>query len=307
MGGDGAGTWTPPPAAQVTPLTSFPGAECYPAFSPDGTQIAYAWNGETRTDFNIYVQVIGSGQPLRITSEPGSDIAPAWSPDGRHIAYFHHSGGYQLAMMVVSPLGGPARKVTEFRSIHPSAPKTGMSWTADSRWLAWASLDDVKGWPRIEMVSVESGERKILTEPPPGVLGDLYPAFSPGGARLVFVRQNGLRAGHLFVVDLNSEHLPAGEPVRLTFDAAIVSHPSWLAGAASSYSPLTEAANRNFGELALRGAASRGASSRRGASVKTLRKPPLRLVAAGWRSRARLPMSTSGRCARRWALPNCVV
>lgn len=230
MGGHPAGTWTPPAAARVTPLTSLPGAECYPTFSPDGTQIAYAWNGESRTDFDIYVQVIGSGQPLRITTEPGSSIAPAWSPDGRYIAYFHHLGGYRLAMMAVSPLGGPGRKVTEFRAMHPGAPKTGMSWTADSRWVAWASLESENGWPRIEMVSVETGERKILTEPPPGVIGDLYPAFSPDGSKLLFVRMSGLRAGDLFMVELDSEHRPVGAPVKLTSDAAIIKYPSWLAG-----------------------------------------------------------------------------
>lgn len=230
MGGESAGTRTASPVARVTPLTSFPGAEGYPTFSPDGTQIAFAWNGETRLDFDIYVQVIGSGQPLRITNEPGSDLAPAWSPDGRHIAYLRHLGGYQLAMMVISPLGGPARKVTEFRAMHPGAPRTGISWTADSRRLAWASFDSANGWPRIEMVSVETGERSVLTNPPAGVIGDLFPAFSPDGSRLLFARQSGLRAGDLFMVDLNSEYRPSGEPVRLTFDAAIIKHPSWLPG-----------------------------------------------------------------------------
>ena len=39
-----------------------------PAFSPDGNQLAFAWDGENGDNFDIYVQLIGSGSPpLRLT------------------------------------------------------------------------------------------------------------------------------------------------------------------------------------------------------------------------------------------------
>jgi DNA-binding winged helix-turn-helix (wHTH) protein len=52
------------------PLTSFQGDERYTAFSPDGTQVAFSWNGEKQENPDIYVMQIGSGRPLRLTTDP---------------------------------------------------------------------------------------------------------------------------------------------------------------------------------------------------------------------------------------------
>ena len=73
---------------RVIPLTSFLGFELYPALSPDGNQLAFAWDGEKRDNFDIYVQQIGvGGEPLRLTQNAGADICPAWSPDGKFLYY----------------------------------------------------------------------------------------------------------------------------------------------------------------------------------------------------------------------------
>src|SRR6185503_1426225 len=44
---------------KITPLTTLPGAERSPAFSPDGKQVAFAWSGEKEDNFDIYVQLVG--------------------------------------------------------------------------------------------------------------------------------------------------------------------------------------------------------------------------------------------------------
>ena len=77
------------PEAQLTavPLTSYPGSESYPSFSPDGSQVAFSWNGEKQDNFDIYVKVIGTEPPLPLTTNPAKDYSPAWSPDGRWIAF----------------------------------------------------------------------------------------------------------------------------------------------------------------------------------------------------------------------------
>src|SRR5262249_27351406 len=49
---------------KIIPLTSFPGDETHPTFSPDGNQLAYTWNGEKGDNFDIYVQLIGGGGRL---------------------------------------------------------------------------------------------------------------------------------------------------------------------------------------------------------------------------------------------------
>ena len=63
---------------------------CSPTFSPDGSQIAFAWDGNPETGskgYDLYVKAIGSETLLRLTHHPSEWISPAWSPDGTQIAF----------------------------------------------------------------------------------------------------------------------------------------------------------------------------------------------------------------------------
>jgi serine/threonine protein kinase len=75
------------PPMKIVPFASSPGFETDPAFSPDGDQIAYSWNGVDQKDYNIYVKLIGAGTPLRLTQNPGNHNWPAWSPDGSMVVF----------------------------------------------------------------------------------------------------------------------------------------------------------------------------------------------------------------------------
>jgi Tol biopolymer transport system component len=57
----------------------------YPAFSPDGTQIAFM--GHEAGDYDIYVADVATGETTQLTDAPGSDGWPTWSPDGTTIAF----------------------------------------------------------------------------------------------------------------------------------------------------------------------------------------------------------------------------
>jgi WD40 repeat protein len=59
------GTRTPEVAPVTVPLTSYPGIEAQPSFSPDGSQVAFSWSGEKQDNFDIYVKLIGPGTQLR--------------------------------------------------------------------------------------------------------------------------------------------------------------------------------------------------------------------------------------------------
>ena len=66
--------------------------ESEPAWSPDGSRIAFVSNRSTDPDANYnsdvwVVGVEGDRKPVRITANPGPDGAPSWSPDGRRIAH----------------------------------------------------------------------------------------------------------------------------------------------------------------------------------------------------------------------------
>jgi DNA-binding winged helix-turn-helix (wHTH) protein len=90
---------SPTPLLNIVPFTSFPGRETQAAFSPDGNQIAFVWDGGKGDNPDIYIKLIGAGHPLRLTTHPGSESHPVWSPDGRYIAFFRQtteSSGYYL-------------------------------------------------------------------------------------------------------------------------------------------------------------------------------------------------------------------
>jgi serine/threonine protein kinase len=75
------------PAMRVVPFTTYPGSEYQPAFSPDGNQIAFVWDGEQRDNFDIYVKDIRTGAQVRLTKDPADDFSPVSRPDGSRIAF----------------------------------------------------------------------------------------------------------------------------------------------------------------------------------------------------------------------------
>jgi len=98
---------------RIVPLTSLPGVVWSPAFSPDGKQIAFFWDGDLPTKGDLYVQLVGGGDPLRLThTRTGFVCCADWSPDGRVIAFGRcdDSGG---GVFIVPALGGAERKLTE--------------------------------------------------------------------------------------------------------------------------------------------------------------------------------------------------
>src|SRR5262245_3090863 len=97
----------PQPALTAVPLTSYPGQERQPTFSPDGNQVAFSWNGEKQDNFDIWVKLIGSATQLRLTTAPEADTCPAWSPDGRSIAFIREGTRGKNLVYLVSALGPP--------------------------------------------------------------------------------------------------------------------------------------------------------------------------------------------------------
>ena len=81
-----------------------------PSLSPDGRQLAYAWNGGSGSHFSIYVKVIGNEESLRLTHQEAIDFNPVWSSDGRYIAFCRIQKG-QTGIYLVSALGGSERKI----------------------------------------------------------------------------------------------------------------------------------------------------------------------------------------------------
>jgi Tol biopolymer transport system component len=97
----------------VVPITRLAGEEDWPAFSPDGEQVAFSWSGEKSDNADIYVTLVGSTDARRLTTDPADDYAPSWSPDGRRIAFLRKVG-QSARIHVTSPMGGSDLKVSVF-------------------------------------------------------------------------------------------------------------------------------------------------------------------------------------------------
>src|SRR4051794_31939031 len=46
--------------SSAVPLTAFPGIQGQPSLSPDGSQVAFTWNGADESNFDIYVKLVTS-------------------------------------------------------------------------------------------------------------------------------------------------------------------------------------------------------------------------------------------------------
>ena len=209
------GVWGPagrePPAPlRSVPLTSDPGSERHPTFSPEGNQVAFDWDGENRDNTDIYVKLVAGGEPLRLTTNPAVDSRPAWSPDGTQIAFLRRSEG-SGGIFLIPPLGGVERKLAE--SPHLGLrDRSGLSWSPDGKFLAVSDRTSPEEPFAIFLVSVESGEKRRLTSPTQS-LADHSLAFSPDGRTLAFIRQSASTIANIYLVQVAS-----GEPWRLTYN-----------------------------------------------------------------------------------------
>ncbi|HSB18356.1 MAG TPA: winged helix-turn-helix domain-containing protein, partial [Bryobacteraceae bacterium] len=213
------------------PLTSYPGEEKEPSFSPDGGQVAFAWNGDKEDNQDIYVKLIGGGPPLRLTTDPAEDYGPAWSPDGRHIAFVRRrrdSGD----LFLIPANGGPERRLAGIQWYGLRIKLRDrqfplVAWSPDSKWVAFANRDSPEQPYSLFLLSPETGEKRQLTSPPKKSVGDGGVAFSPDGRQLAFVRLMSSGYGHLYVLPLSEEFRPTGEPRRLPFNQPVNMTPAW--------------------------------------------------------------------------------
>jgi Tol biopolymer transport system component len=213
------------------PLTSYPGVAFGPSISPDGKQLAFVWDANTG-NYDLYLKLIGVGDPIRVTTSPGQDLHPAWSPNGQYLAFLR-SLPEKKEIMIVPALAGTERELTDVYAMPgtwtaeptEAEKRRGPVWSSDGQFLAVTDGDkEVSGGKYGEgvfLVKVEDGSKRRLTYPPPPD-NDSLPAFSPDGKFLAFVRYITNSVTDLFVIPLR------GGPVRrLTSDRRQIQGISW--------------------------------------------------------------------------------
>ena len=130
-------------------LSSPPGAETFPKFSPDGSTIAFSGNYDGNTD--IYTIPAQGGIPQRLTYHGMSDRILDWYPDGSQVLYVstRESGKQRFSQFYSMPAeGGLSSKLPmaygEFGSLSPDSKKlpipTGRAFSARGNAIAVEQL-----------------------------------------------------------------------------------------------------------------------------------------------------------------------
>ncbi|MEK6676599.1 MAG: PDZ domain-containing protein [Planctomycetota bacterium] len=171
--------WTVP-AKKGTPrnLTRTEGmAERTPAWSPDAQWIAYF--SDATGEYELYItESKGRGETRQLTSD-GKIYrkVPDWSPDSKHIAFSDKSGALYLHTI--------ESKETKLIDTDPFQPSDRVSWSSDSRWLAYV-LNQANTRGAIWIYNTETGQKTKATS---GMFNDMWPTFDRKGDYLFFTSQ----------------------------------------------------------------------------------------------------------------------
>src|SRR5579863_594133 len=188
----------------VTQFTSYPGLQDSPAFSPDGSRIAFIWDGNGKSNaqnghgYDLYVKGLGGEATLRLTNHPSQWLSAAWSPDGTRLAFIRLAGT-ETGLYIVPALGGAEKKIRSTRT--PYTVAAAISWSPDGDTIAYSDRFEDQPGDRMFVTSLRSGESHLFFHDP----------ACKHEANLTF-SHDGKKVAWLCVKSLNEFDLMVGDP-----------------------------------------------------------------------------------------------
>ncbi len=179
--------WTAP-AEHGSPrnLTRSSGAfERSPAWSPDSRWIAYF--SDESGEYELYItQSDGRGETKQLTEGSGTFyFEPIWSPDSKKVAFTDKAGNVYLHVIE----GGETKTIDTSPWAWDNGDNT-LSWSHDSRWLAWARPLKEAPEPCVWLYDSKNDEKHQVTA---GMFADSYPTFDRKGDYLFFTSGRSFR------------------------------------------------------------------------------------------------------------------
>lgn len=189
-------------------LTSSPGLETNPAFSPDGSLLAFSGEYDGNTD--VFVVPASGGVPQRLTWHPSPDAVLGWTPDGRRVLFTSGRTAYSRfsELFTVGLEGGLPEKL-------PLPMGYEASYSPDGKQLAYVPLPRAfSAWKRyrggrMTPVWVADMADSRIDKVPAGKSNDFNPMWAEGK---VFFLSDREGAVSLFSYD------PASKKVRRVID-----------------------------------------------------------------------------------------
>src|SRR5687768_16328409 len=169
-------------------LTRDATADADPAWSPDGSKIAFT--SERGGNFDIYVMSADGANQVRLTQSTSVDFRPAWSPDGAKIAFASLRDG-NAEIYVMNADGSSQVRIT-----NDFAPDSEPAWSPDGTKIAFSS--GRAGGGGIWVMNPDgSGVNRLTTNS----RGDWQPDWSPDGTRIAFSRWVSVSTRDIYVMN----------------------------------------------------------------------------------------------------------
>ena len=213
--------------SKIQPLER-PGAEVYPAWSPDGQRLAFS---QTAPDAQmmefppraIFVMDVNGCHPVQLTDYTYADKFPVWSPDGEWIA-FQSKHGDQHDLYIVNVNDGTLKPLTQtedFSELYPD-------WSPDGEEIVYKGSSTSEWYAYIAILNVHTLQSKKLLEvyedSPFNTLS--HPRWSPRGDQIVFSAlfrpQGEIPLRGFYLLDLQTL-----EVQRITELDDLGAYPSW--------------------------------------------------------------------------------
>jgi Tol biopolymer transport system component len=222
--------WTIKPNGKgLRRLTSDGFGKFQPAWSPDGSRIAFARasvRGECmHCSFEIFVVAGNGSNPRRVCGAGLYGGSPTWSPDGRRIAFARSEGlDGPVEIFVVGADGGTSvSQLTHFGAGDPA-------WSPDGTLIAFASTRDGDG---IYVMRADGSEvRRVAAAREP-----VSPTWSPDGSRVAYRTARGIAV--VAVADGTVSDLRSTDRRQCSSGLAWSPDGKWLAYGDCAGSPLS--------------------------------------------------------------------
>ncbi len=194
-------------------LTTGPGENTQPSWSPDGRRIAFTSTRDA-ANMDVYLMNADGSAQQRLTDHALPDDSPAWSPDGQRIV-FRSYRDRRAAFYSMAADGSHLQRLTS-----ADGDKGRPLWAPDGLHIAYEVYGDL-GKIELHVMRADGSNDKDVSS---AVSKDkkTQPVWSPDGKRLAFVSVKSYGENHIYVVDADGSHA-----VNLTDSPYISNQPAW--------------------------------------------------------------------------------